>query len=96
MNLEFIKKGGEKMKEELIGKIIHYYNNIGVGIIDLLAKLKVGDKIHIKGGTTDFEQVVDSMQIDHEQVSEAGEGQTVGLKTIEPVREKDEVFLVTD
>jgi F0F1-type ATP synthase beta subunit len=83
------------MKEELIGKIIHYYNNLGVGIIDLLTELKVGDKIHIKGGTTDFEQVVDSMQIDHEQVSEAKVGQSVGLKTIEQVREGDEVFLVT-
>lgn len=86
----------EKMKEELIGKVIHFYNKLGVGIIDLLADLKVGDKIHIKGGETDFEQVVDSMQIDHEQVSEAKVGQSVGLKTSEPVREGYEIFLVIE
>jgi len=89
-------KGGDKMQEKLIGKILHYYNNIGVGIIDLLDELKINDKIHIKGQTTDFEQVVDSLQIDHEEVSEADAGDSVGIKTIQPVREKDEVFLVTD
>jgi putative protease len=61
--------------EKLIGKISHYYKNIGVGIIELSDVLAVGDKIHIKGGTTDFEQNIDSIQIDHNQVEEAGAGQ---------------------
>lgn len=84
------------MQEKLIGTITHYYNKAGVGIIDLLSTLKVGDKIHFKGNSTDFEQVIDSMQIEHEQVNEANVGQVIGLKTINPVREKDEVFLVSE
>jgi len=84
------------MEEKLIGKITHYYNKLGVGIIDLIKTLKVNDKLHFKGHATDFEQVVDSMQIEHESVSEANAGQVIGLKTINPVREQDEVFLVSE
>ncbi len=81
-------------EEKLIGKIIHYYGNIGVGIIELSAELKVGEKIHIKGSTTDFEQPVDSMQIEHQNVDSAKAGDPVGLKVSDKVKEGDEVFLV--
>jgi len=81
-------------EEELIGKISHYFKNINVGIIELAAELSVGDIIHIKGPATNFEQKIDSMQIDHEQVDTAGAGQGVGVKVIEKVREGDEVFKV--
>lgn len=77
-----------------IGKISHYFGKIGVGVVELTGKLKVGDKIRVKGATTDFEQPVDSMQIEHENVEEAKKGQGIGLKTLEPVRQGDTVYLV--
>jgi putative protease len=81
-------------EEKLIGKISHYYKNINVGIIELGDELAVGDKIRIKGVSTDFEQAVDSMQIEHEAVEKAGAGKGVGIKVSEKVREGDQVFKV--
>ena len=77
-----------------IGKVTHYFGGIGVAVIALSNTLKVGDKIHVKGATTDFEQSIDSMQIEHEQVKKAGKGQSLGLKTAEKVRQGDIVFNV--
>lgn len=83
----------KEQKEELIGKITHYYDNIEVGIIEITkSTLAVGDKIHIKGNTTDFEQDVDSMQVEHEQVEKAKKGEVIGLKVKEKVREGDLVY----
>ena len=76
-----------------IGKITHYYSNIGVGIIELSDSLKVGDKIRIKGHTTDIEETVDSMQIDHKDVEEAKKGDVIGIKVPDHVRETDQVYL---
>ncbi len=85
------------MEEKLIGKITHYFTNIGVGVVELAKdKLKVGDKIHIKGATTDFEQAVESMQIEHENVEVAKKGQAAGLKVEQQVREGDEVYLIQE
>ncbi|OGD56909.1 translation elongation factor-like protein [Candidatus Berkelbacteria bacterium RBG_13_40_8] len=77
-----------------MGKITHYYSKIGVGIIDLKNGLKVGDKIKIKGHSTDIEQGVDSMQIEHKEVETAKKGDVVGLKVNDKVREGDEVYKV--
>jgi len=77
----------------LVGKVIHYYNHSSVAIIELDAgNLRVGDRIHIKGHTTDFEQVVESMEIDHQFIEMAEEGQTVGVKVRDMVREHDQVY----
>jgi translation elongation factor EF-1alpha len=89
----------EKAKEEVlgkeIGKVTHYFTNIGVGVIELTkGSLKTGDKIRIKGATTDFEQKIASMQIEHEKVEEAKKGQSIGMKVKEHVREHDKVFKV--
>ena len=84
------------MVEKKIGKITHYFSKIGVAVVELEDTIKVGDKIRIKGSTTDFTQTVDSMQIEHEQVQEAGAGQSIGLKVVDKVREGDEVFLVEE
>jgi len=81
-------------EEKLIGKIIHYYTNIGVGIIELSDKLSVGDKIHVKGASTDFEQTIDSMQVEHQNVEAAKAGESIGIKLNEKVRENDEVFKI--
>lgn len=77
-----------------IGEVTHYFTDIDVGIIKLEDTLEVGDRIKIKGSTTDFEQDVDSIEIDREKVQEAGSGQSVGLKVKDRVREGDEVFKV--
>lgn len=77
---------------KLVGKITHYFTNIGVAVIELSGGLKKKDKIHIKGASTDIEQTVDSMQIEHNPVAEAKKGQSVGLKTKGVVRVGDAVF----
>jgi len=79
--------------EKLIGKITHYYNGIGVGIIELSDKLKKGDTVHIKGKSADFEQIIDSMQIEHDQIDQAKKGDVVGIKVKERIKEGDEVYL---
>ena len=85
------------MDEKPVGKVTHFFNKIMVAGIDITSgKLKVGNKIHIKGTTTDFEMLVDSMQIDRNPVEEATAGQSIGIKVPAPVREGDEVFVVTD
>ena len=85
----------KEKKEELIGKITHYFDKIQVGIIEIeKGKLAVGDMIHIKGTTTDFEQVVESIQIEHEQVEKAKKGDAIGLKVKDKVREGDEVYKI--
>ena len=83
------------MEEKEIGKITHYYGNIGVGIIELSDTLKLGDSIHIKGHTSDFTQSIDSMQIEHADVSEAKAGDAVGLKITQKVHPHDKVYKVT-
>jgi translation elongation factor EF-1alpha len=58
--------------------------------------LNVGDNIHIKGGTTDFEQKVESMQIEHENIDKAKKGDVIGLRVKEKVREGDEVYKIVE
>ena len=71
---------------------MHFFSKINVAIVDLKASLAVGDRIAIKGPATDFEQTVDSMQIEHENVQRAEAGQSIGLKVADRVREKDVVY----
>jgi hypothetical protein len=75
-----------------IGQIIHFFSKIGVGVIELKLPLAVGDRILIKGPTTDFEQTVDSMQIDRKNIPRAEGGQSIGLKLAQTVKEKDTVY----
>ncbi len=78
-----------------IGKVTHYYPKIGVAVVELKAPLKVGDKILIRGSTTNFEQMVESMQIEHQDVQSAEAGKSVGLKVVQRVREGDIVYTAT-
>lgn len=77
---------------EKVGEVSHYFTDIGVGVVELTGKLSLGDRIRIKGATTDFEQEVNSMQIDQEEVEEAGKGDAIGLKVKDRVREGDAVY----
>ena len=87
-----------KVKEEKIGKEIGivkgYLDKISVAIIELKATLKQGDKIRIKGATTDFEQKADSMQIEHEKVKSAKKGDGIGMKVADKCRDNDKVYVV--
>ena len=82
------------MAEKEIGQVTDYFTKISVAAIKLSAGLKAGDKIHIKGATTDFEQPVKSMQINKEAVEKAKKGDEIGIKVKDRVRRKDKVFLV--
>jgi len=83
------------MPEEEIGKVASYFSKIGVAAIDITkGTLKVGDKIHIKGHTTDFEQDVDSIQIEHQSMPEAKPGDSIGIKVKDRVRDHDVVYKV--
>jgi len=78
-----------------IGHITHFFSKINVAVIELKAPLKVGDTIVVKGPTTDFQQVVESMQIEHNNVQTGEAGQSIGLKVIQRVRETDIVYRKT-
>lgn len=85
------------MAEQEIGVVSHYFDRIEVAAIRLTAgSLKSGDKIHILGHSTDFQQVVTSMQIEHSTVSEAKAGDEIGIKVDERVHEHDRLFKLGD
>jgi len=77
-----------------VGRVSHYFTRINVAVVVLSDKLSVGDKILVKGSTTGFEQTVESMQIEHENVTSAERGQSIGLKVEGRVREGDEVYKI--
>ncbi len=78
-----------------IGKVGDYFAHVGVAGIDLTGPLKVGDRIGIKGHTTDIEMTVESIQIEHEAVQEAKAGDRIGVKVPERCRGGDHVFRVS-
>ena len=81
--------------EERVGTVTHYYSHLSVAVVRLdTGSLRVGDMIHITGHTTDFRQKVESMQIEHESMSECKPGDDFGLKVIEHARENDTVYRV--
>ena len=85
------------MSEEEIGKVTHYFGRINVVAIDLTnGELHVGDKIHVKGHTSDFTQTIDSMEINHRPVATAIVGESVATRVAHHAREHDSVFRVTD
>ena len=84
------------MPEEVIGKVSDFFARPVVAGIELTGTLKVGDKIHIKGHTSDIEFTVDSMQINNVNVNEGKGGDSVGIKVSDRVRRGDTVYKVTD
>ena len=80
----------EELRE--VGKVSHFFGRINVAIIEVKDIISVGDQILIKGPTTDIEQTVDSMEIEHTKVKQAEAGQSIGMKVNARVREKDIVY----
>jgi len=79
---------------EKVGNVSHFFSKISVAVVELTAPLRVGDTIAVKGMTTNFEQIVDSMQIEHKDVNEAKKGDSIGLKVKDRVREGDIVYRI--
>ncbi|MDD3656131.1 MAG: translation elongation factor-like protein [Atribacterota bacterium] len=83
------------MEKILIGRVIDYFAKIGVAAIDIdSGEIKVGDTLYFSGHTTDFEQEIESMQIDREPVNSAQAGDSVGIRIKERVRDGDEVYKI--
>lgn len=79
-----------------IGKVTHYYDKIGVAVVDLEDNLTVGATIKISGHDNEFTQTVSSIQIEHQELNAGKKGQTIGLKIDQPVKEGDQIFLITE
>ena len=75
-----------------IGKVMHFYTNIGVAIIKFNTKVRIGTKLHFKGATTDFADTPKSMQYDHKPIATAPKGKQIGIKVKKRVREGDLVY----
>jgi putative protease len=85
------------MEDKKVGEVIKFFGKISVAAIRLSeGSLKVGDKIHIVGHTTDITQVLDSMQIENQNVQDAGPGADIGIKVQGRVREHDAVYKVVE
>ena len=84
------------MSERAIGRVTHYFGRINVAAVVLSEPLRVGDRIRVKGHTTDFTQTVDRMQINHQDVQEARPGDDVALHVSDKARANDEVRKVED
>jgi len=84
----------EEIKGKEVGEVFTYFAQVGVAGIKLSGTLKVGDKIRIKGSTTDIEMDLDSMQIQRESVEEAKKGDEIGIKVSDKVRSGDKVYKV--
>jgi len=82
------------MDEKQIGTVDHFFSNINVGMIKLTDALKVSDRIHIKGNTTNFTQEISSMQIDRVPAQEAKAGDLISIKVEQRVRKDDVVYKI--
>ena len=80
-------------EEKEVGKVTHFYDKISVGVVKLSGSLKTGENIHIQGAHDDFDQVVESMQLDHKDVKSAKKGEIIAIKVDQPVHKNDKVLI---
>lgn len=83
------------LNEEAVGIVTHYYSHLGVAVVQInKGTLNAGETIHITGHTTDFTQMVESMEYEHRHVDQASAGQSVGIRVKDHAREHDIVYRV--
>jgi len=75
-----------------IGHVTHFFSRISVAVVELTLPLAVGDRILVKGPSTDFGQIVESMQIEGKPFTRVEGGKSIGLKVVQPAKEKDVVY----
>jgi len=75
-----------------IGHVSHFFSKISVVVVELMLPLAVGDRILVKGPSTDFEQIVESIQIDGKSYLRVEGGQSIGLKVVQPAKQKDVIY----
>ncbi len=80
------------MADIKVGTVTHYYDKIGVAVINVLAPIKAGDRIKISGHDKEFEQEIASLQVEHQNIQTAKKGDDVGMKVDQPVKDGDEVY----
>lgn len=80
--------------EKEIGKVSTYFSHVSVAAIKLSGALEVGNKIHVKGNTTDFETVIKGMQVNNQEIKKAKAGDHVGIKVPDKVRPNDIIFKI--
>jgi putative protease len=89
------EEGGPAMASgELIGKVIHVYDKINVAVLRLNQDLKVGDTVHFLGHSTDFQQEITSMEVEHQGVNEGKAGSEIAVKVKQRVRNGDSVYRI--
>ncbi|MBU1036513.1 hypothetical protein KKF32_00575 [Patescibacteria group bacterium] len=85
------------MPEELIGKVTHYFDKIGVAVIKVeKGTVAIGDKLHFLHGERDFQQTVDSLEVEKESVEKIKKGKEGGMKVDEEVKKGDEIYKVSE
>lgn len=82
------------MAEKELGRVSNYFSKIGVAVIDLTAPLELGDEIRVMGGDRDFQQTVESMQVEHQPIEKGEAGQEIALKLDEKARPGDKIYKV--
>ena len=89
------KPQGLEASLEKIGEVTHYFPHVNAAAVKLLkGGLKVGDSVYIKGHTTDFKEIVNSIQLDHATIPEGKKGQEIGLLVKSRVRQGDKVYKI--
>jgi len=81
--------------QDAIGRVTHYFGHLSVAAVSLKEPLAVGEKIHVRGHTTDVVQEVGSMEVEHAAVDQAGPGDDVAVRVDEHVRDHDLIFRET-
>ena len=82
------------MADKKIGTVTHYFDKIGVAVLELTGKIKLEDQIKLVKGEEEFTQTVESIQIDQKEVKSGKKGDDIALKTKEPVKPGTQVFLI--
>ncbi|MGB8816033.1 MAG: translation elongation factor-like protein [Minisyncoccia bacterium] len=88
------KKIEKEKKEKVIGVVTHWYDGISVAVIKLSGALKVGDKIKVKRGEEEFEEKIESMQLDHKAIKSGKKGKEIAIKLSGKTKEGAEIFIV--